>query len=286
MRQLGESSDRNPRNQMTLNAGPEDFFKSNVEDYKTEHYESGYRSFMSVRQARYLAEIDRLPFNAGEPNVLEAGCGPGYMALALASRGFRVSAFDTSNGMLGLTRALFDSSHRPEPEMKLGNIEDVPFEDARFALYVSAGVIEYLEHDERALAEASRVLAPGGYLVVSITNRFSHVGAFDFIVEYAKRQPSILRAVNALFGALGRRAVRARQFKVRKHSPRAFRRSVERTGFEVLRDGYFYFLPWPHPFDRLFPAMSDRIARRLDGLAGSRLRWLGEGYYVVGRKNG
>jgi SAM-dependent methyltransferase len=269
---------------MTLNAGAEDFFKSHVEDYKTEHYESGYRSFMSVRQERYLAEIDRLTFNTDEPRVIEAGCGPGYMAVALADRGFRVSAIDTSDGMLGLTRTLFASSNRPEPELEVGSIEDVPFEDGRFDLYVSAGVIEYLESDDRALAEAFRVLAPGGYLIVSITNRFSHAGAFEAIIESAKRQPILLGAVNRLFEALGRRVVRAREFRVRKHSPRIFRQSVERAGFEVLRDAYFYFLPWPHPFDRLFPKMSDRINRRLDWLAESKLRGLGEGYYVVGRR--
>jgi ubiquinone/menaquinone biosynthesis C-methylase UbiE len=269
-----------------MKTGAEDFFKSHVEDYKTEHYESGYRSFMSVRQARYLAEIDRLSFGFGERRVIEAGCGPGYMAWALADRGFRVAAIDTSDGMLGLTRTLFESSSRPEPELKLGSIEALPFDDARFDLYVSAGVIEYLENDDRALAEAFRVLAPGGYLVVSITNRFSHAGALDAIVESVKRQPIALRAVNRLLRALGRRPVRAREFKVRKHAPRAFRQNVQGAGFEILRDGYFYFLPWPHPFDRLFPTMSDRLSRRLDGLGASSLRLLGEGYYVVGRKNG
>jgi ubiquinone/menaquinone biosynthesis C-methylase UbiE len=271
---------------MTANPGAEEFFKSNVEDYKTEHYESGYRSFMSVRQARYLDEIDKLSFAVNDPRVIEAGCGPGYMASALAARHFRVSAFDTSDGMLELTRRLFAASQRPEPELKLGSIEAVPFVDASFDLYVSAGVIEYLETDDRALAEAYRVLAPGGYLVVSITNRFSHAGLFDSIVEAVKRQSAARALINRIFKALDRRPIRAREFRVRKHAPREFRQSVAGAGFNVLRDGYFHFLPLPHPFDRLFPSMSDRLSRRLDGLADSKLRILGEGYYIVGQKSG
>jgi ubiquinone/menaquinone biosynthesis C-methylase UbiE len=269
---------------MTANPGAEEFFKSNVEDYKTEHYESGYRSFMSVRQACYLDEIDKLSFSVPNPRVIEAGCGPGYMASALADRRFQVSAFDTSEGMLGLTRQLFASSKRPAPELKVGSIETVPFEDAQFDLYVSAGVIEYLENDDRALEEAYRVLAPGGYMVLSITNRFSHAGLFDVIVEALKRQPLARTSINHFFKSLGRRPIRAREFRVRKHAPRAFRQSVQAAGFSVLRDGYFHFLPWPHPFDRLFPSASDRLSRRLDGLANSRLRMLGEGYYIVAKK--
>ena len=39
---------------------PKVFFSAGVNQYKSEHYLSGYRSYMSVRQTRYLKEIDQL----------------------------------------------------------------------------------------------------------------------------------------------------------------------------------------------------------------------------------
>jgi MPBQ/MSBQ methyltransferase len=48
----------------------------------------------------------------------------------------------------------------------LGDAEDLPFGDDEFDRYVSAGSIEYWPDPQRAVAEAYRVLRPGGVAVV------------------------------------------------------------------------------------------------------------------------
>jgi MPBQ/MSBQ methyltransferase len=48
----------------------------------------------------------------------------------------------------------------------LGDAEALPFETDRFDRYVSAGSIEYWPAPERGIAEAYRVLKPGGVAVV------------------------------------------------------------------------------------------------------------------------
>jgi MPBQ/MSBQ methyltransferase len=50
---------------------------------------------------------------------------------------------------------------------QLGDAEALPFETDRFDRYVSAGSIEYWPSPERGIAEAYRVLKPGGIAVVA-----------------------------------------------------------------------------------------------------------------------
>jgi len=49
----------------------------------------------------------------------------------------------------------------------LGDAEALPFPDASFDRYVSAGSIEYWPDPARAIAEAHRVLRPGGIALVA-----------------------------------------------------------------------------------------------------------------------
>jgi ubiquinone/menaquinone biosynthesis C-methylase UbiE len=53
--------------------------------------------------------------------------------------------------------------------------EDLPFDDGSFDLVYSWGVLHHTPQMDRALAEAQRVLAPGGGLRIMLYNRRSWV---------------------------------------------------------------------------------------------------------------
>lgn len=53
---------------------------------------------------------------------------------------------------------------------KIGNAEDLPFEDGKFDFILIAEVVEHLENPEKVLSEAHRVLMPNGYLLVTTPN--------------------------------------------------------------------------------------------------------------------
>jgi SAM-dependent methyltransferase len=61
-------------------------------------------------------------------------------------------------------------------------VEHLPFEDAQFDLVVCVGVLGYLLSDDRALTEIQRVLKPGGYLLLNLTNMYSLSDA-DFVLR-------------------------------------------------------------------------------------------------------
>jgi ubiquinone/menaquinone biosynthesis C-methylase UbiE len=269
---------------MSKSRRSEEFFKSNVDDYKREHYESGYRTFMTARHERYLEEIANLGLPAGTV-ALDAGCGPGFLTKALHDCNYKVTALDTSPEMLRLTRLLFKSeSPHSMPQFQLGNVEALPFEDGAYDIVISAGVIEYLDNDLKVLSEFSRVSKDNAALIISVTNKFSPAGYLDAIVEAVKRNRVTLNACNWILQTMGRLPVRPRDFLVRKHCPEAFVESVERHGYRVKKSGYFYVLPWPHPFDRIFPKASSVIGTRLEFLSRTRVGIISEGFYVVAVK--
>lgn len=262
----------------------EEFFRSSVENYRKEHYESGYRTLMSVRHERFLEELANLSLPIGTV-ALDAGCGPGYLTKALYSYKYKVTALDTSPEMLRLARTLFkDESPQQMPIIQEGNVENLPFEDSTYDLVLSAGVIEYLDNDFKALREFSRVSKDNAALILSVTNKFSPAGYLDMFVEAIKRNTVTLNACNWILQKMGRLPVRPRNFLVRKHHPLAFIESVEKHGYRVTKKGYFYVLPWPHPFDRIFPKASSVIGTRLEFLSRTWLGIVSEGFYVVAIK--
>jgi len=91
--------------------------------------------------------------------VLDLCCGTGLVAAAAASRGAAAAGLDFSPAMLAIARATHPGLHFAE-----GDAEAVPLPNASFDAVVSSFGIHHVPRPERALAEALRVLRPGGRL--------------------------------------------------------------------------------------------------------------------------
>lgn len=234
---------------------------------------------MSVRMESMLTFIDELGLATGS-TVVDAGCGPGYLASQLARRKFRVLALDTSRAMVERARRrLADSGG--VVAFQVGSVECLPYRDASVDLLCCAGVLEYLRADQPTLDEIRRVLRPGGHALLSVTNAWSPVGYLDFAVEAGKRLPWLVRVFDR---TNPRHPVRPRHFQVRRHRPARFLRSITQAGLDPVREAPFYLLPWPHPFDRLFPRATARFNRRLEQHAGRFLGRIAEGHLVLARR--
>ena len=260
------------------------FFDDNVADYAAKHYASGARTFMTVRQERMLEMLDALLLPTAA-QVLDAGCGPGYMLAALARRGLDVSGLDAAPEMLRMSRERLQSLHPDRTfRLELGSIESLPFADASFDVVCTAGVVEYLKDDHAVLAEMYRVLRPGGYLLYPVTNLLSPVDYLDFAVEFLKRRPSLLKVFNAFWTRVGNAPVLPRHFHVRRHRPAALRADLAAHGFTLADTLFFFFLPLPRPLDKFFPTVSTSVGARMERLGRSRLGVVGEGFLTLSRK--
>jgi SAM-dependent methyltransferase len=91
--------------------------------------------------------------------VLDVGCGTGRVAAALAQRGSRVWGVEPSPEMAALARERLST-------VKVAPAERLPFKDGWFDRAVMFLVIHLVDRP-RAFAEALRVLAPDGRLVIA-----------------------------------------------------------------------------------------------------------------------
>ncbi|WP_137121333.1 methyltransferase domain-containing protein [Segeticoccus rhizosphaerae] len=93
--------------------------------------------------------------------VVDVGCGAGRAVAELADRGADPAGVDLSEEMITVARR-----RHPDQEFHVGSAEVLPFGDGELAGYRADKVFHDLTAPERALAEAHRVLAPGGRIVL------------------------------------------------------------------------------------------------------------------------
>jgi SAM-dependent methyltransferase len=109
----------------------------------------------------YAAVLDAARVTRGT-RVLDAGCGAGLLALLASLRGAQVSAFDASAGLLAIAR-----KRLPSADVREGDLEALPFDDASFDAVAAVNSVFYAEDMARAMRELTRVVRPGGRVVVT-----------------------------------------------------------------------------------------------------------------------
>ena len=100
--------------------------------------------------------LDSAEVSAGM-SILDVGCGPGYVSAAAAERDAAPTGLDFSNEMIAIAKRMF-----PKIEFRQGDAQNLPFDDASFDRVVANFALLHLANPERAMAEANRVLKPGG----------------------------------------------------------------------------------------------------------------------------
>jgi SAM-dependent methyltransferase len=105
-------------------------------------------------------ELDRLPLQASAA-VLDAGCGSGRMLQELTDYG-EVSGIELDPDAAGV------AASGGYGEVRVGRLEELPWEDDAFDLITCLDVIEHTPDDRVTLAELRRVCRPGGWLLVTV----------------------------------------------------------------------------------------------------------------------
>lgn len=105
--------------------------------------------------------IQQLPRGS---RILDGGCGVGDWVLWLTRAGYPTLGLDISRLTIDKLKKMF-----PEAEFAVGDIRDTGLPDSAMDAYFSWGTFEHFEEGfGRVVAEAYRVLKPGGRLFVSM----------------------------------------------------------------------------------------------------------------------
>lgn len=147
---------------------------------------------------RFAQRVLALAQVSGHEVVVDLGCGTGLLALPVAQMAGRVIAVDYSRPML-------DRLDLRAAELGLANVDciradlrELPLADASVDVVVSSYTFHHLpdESKELALAEARRILRPGGRMVVcdmmftlSLRSRDRRI-VLDKVVAIARKGPA------------------------------------------------------------------------------------------------
>jgi SAM-dependent methyltransferase len=145
---------------------------------------------------------DRVEAAAGRTGLLlEVGVGTGRVALPLHRRGREVVGVDLSGPMLERYRAKAATEGLPPPALLRGDATRLPLRDACVAAVLEVHVLHLVPDWELALAEARRVLAPGG--VVLIGGGGGHRGGEGPRAEILRRFDELARSLGGGPRAVG-----------------------------------------------------------------------------------
>ena len=98
--------------------------------------------------------------------IADLGAGDGTLSRLLARQAESVHCVDNSPRMVQVGRALAKKEHLRNLTYILGNIEKVPLPDRSIDLALLSQALHHAENPRQALAEAFRILKPGGRLLI------------------------------------------------------------------------------------------------------------------------
>lgn len=172
--------------------------------YFVDRYDEGLAPGTPAMRKRLSGEAHRIrffkPFKK-KGRVLDIGCGRGYFLLACREQGYDVQGYDVSEEGAGYVRA------RLGIPVTTGAIEGA-FENGSFDVITMWHSLEHMADTAACLASASRLLKPGGVLVVDVPDytgtdarmKWDKWENWDLPYHFYHFTPRALHALLARFG--------------------------------------------------------------------------------------
>lgn len=191
---------------------------------------ASYDQAAELQRQVCAALADLLPPPPLDKSLLDAGCGTGYGARLLAER-----FPDHPLVLADFAPAMLARARTPERPAVCADVEALPFADRCFGLYWSSLTLQWCDLP-KSLAEAARVLVPGGQLAFStlgpgtfaeIDAAFAGVDRHRHVLPFAPPQASASAALGA-----GLKEVRIERRSISLHYPdlRSLLRAIKDIG--------------------------------------------------------
>jgi 2-polyprenyl-6-hydroxyphenyl methylase/3-demethylubiquinone-9 3-methyltransferase len=122
----------------------------------------------SAHRTPWIVHRIRATFGPRFVRILDIGCGAGFLSNALAKLGYEVTGIDTSEASLSVA-----ARHDPTGSVRyaVGDANALAFPDGTFDVVCSMDFLEHVERPAAVIAQAARVLAPGGLFFFHTFNR-------------------------------------------------------------------------------------------------------------------
>ena len=175
------------------------------------------RTLQNLVPARLRMFDERVGTWSGK-TVLDLGCGGGFMAEAMASRGARVIGVDPAEAAVDIARKHAERAGL-SIDYRVGTGERLPVDSQSLDCVVCVDVLEHVSDVEAVLGEVARVLKPGGLFLFDTINR-NRIAGF-LVIFLGERVLGILR--------------RGTHDPTKFIKPTELAATLERTGFRGTR---------------------------------------------------
>lgn len=155
-------------------------FSKTAANYRTSQVHAGgadLQLFSTILQANPNHEL----------RILDAGCGAGHTSLTVAPFAAEVVALDLSAEMLKQVQVLSDERQLKNITTQIGDVENIPAEDASFDVVVTRYSAHHWPMMDLALKDIYRVLKPNGLFLMS-----------DVVSPQVAAQDTFLQAIELL----------------------------------------------------------------------------------------
>lgn len=120
--------------------------------------------------------------------VLDVACGGGLLSLPIARAGYRVEGVDLAEGALEVARQRVPDG--ADATFRLGDATALDADEGTYDAVLLFDMLEHVEEPARVIAEAVRVVRPGGLVLFSTFNRtplawLLAIHGFKFVVRDA-----------------------------------------------------------------------------------------------------
>ncbi len=137
-----------------------------------------YHRYFAALTTRFIEPLlDAGGVKAGR-KVLDVATGPGYVAAAAVQRGAVATGIDFAAAAVAVAREQY-----PDIEFKTGSAEKLDFSDYQFDVVLMNFGLLHLARPEQALAEAQRVLRPGGRIAFTVWGDPQMCTGFKIILD-------------------------------------------------------------------------------------------------------
>ena len=192
--------------------------------------------------------------------VLDVGCGRGVLLSAFADAGHHVSGFEVSTAAT--------EGADPRAEIRIGGcLRDAGYESETFDLVVLWHVLEHVSNPKSTLQEISRILKPGGRLVVAVPNFSSWQARWARAAWFHLDLPRHLfhfpaPALRKLISECGLDCVRESHFSLRQNPFGWIQSAMNKTGVWP-RNALYVLLHQRGESNRVPMAVSTRVGLRI-----------------------
>lgn len=158
--------------------------------------------------------------------VIEAGCGLGRYNFYLSKLGINIEGVDFESSTIQYLNKWKKENGFDDCEFIVGDVTNLPYDDNSLSGYISLGVIEhFIEGPQKPLAEALRVLRPGGIAIISTPSISWYIFYRDYIKQTIK---------NFLKKILRRKIIKHEFFQY-WYRPNKLKNYVKAVGFYISR---------------------------------------------------